>query len=615
MPERASVTLLDTLLPGEIANTASANSHRLIRTRWIAGGLVLAATALCVHGLGLPLPEIWLYGVGLFLLGYNALLAWLTARAERRDPPHRSRAINRLIIAHIALDWLCMAVFLHLTGGITSPAIPFFLIHMLMVTILLPGQSPYIYVVMGMGVLALIAVLEWAGVLPHYSVIPELPERLYTSLTYIGAQLFFITTTAFATVYLTSAMMARLRQRERQLYALFSATNAAASTLSLPDVMERLAQAAADALSMPGAAIRLLDETGERLVMTAAVGLSQSYLDKGAVDLSRSRFDEEALAGKPAIIEDAARDSRLQYPQQVVAEGIRSLLAVPIMGRGRALGVLRVYGDRTGAFSAADADLVMAIARQGAAALENALAHDALQKADAARGQFVRIVTHELRSPVGGAQSLIRTMIRGMAGELSELQRDIVHRIEVRLDHLSSLVDDLLALAASQMPDLQAPATRLPFRQAMESCMERWRPQAAEKHVTLEYSGPPEVLTVRGNQETLCRIFDNLIGNAVKYTPPDGKVTVRAVERLDNLVVTVSDTGIGIPEDDLPSLWEEFYRASNARASNIPGTGLGLSIVKRLVEGMGGAVGVSSEENVGTTFKVILPIVGPGSSE
>jgi signal transduction histidine kinase len=205
-------------------------------------------------------------------------------------------------------------------------------------------------------------------------------------------------------------------------------------------------------------------------------------------------------------------------------------------------------------------------------------------------------------------------MARGLAGELTESQQDIINRIEARLDHLQGLINDLLALAASKTPDLQDPATRLPLQSSLKSCVERWRPQAEEKNITLTYSGPPEILAVRGTEEGLCRIFDNLIGNAVKYTPAGGTVTVRGVERMGNVVITVADTGIGIPAEDLPKLWEEFYRASNARGSSIPGTGLGLSIVKRLVEAMGGTVGVRSEEGVGTTFKVTLPVLGPGDS-
>lgn len=592
-------TLLDALLPGDI----SSNSASMIRMRWVAALMVLAATAFCVHVLGLPLPEVALYVTGLIILGYNAVLAALTARLH--GEPGRG---GQLVLGQVVLDWISMAMFLHFTGGICSPAIPFLLIHMLMVTILLPGQSPYMYVVMGTGLLAALTLLEGTDLLPHYHVIPLLPADLYRNPVYVGSQLGFTAITALVIVYLTANIMRRLRERERQIGALFDATNAVSSTLSLPAVMQRLAQSAAEALSMPSASIRLLDESGERLAMTAAYGLSQGYLDKGPVELTHSQLDREALSGEPVIIEQAAVDPRMQYPREIAEEGIQSIVAVPIMRKGRALGVLRVYSGEAGCFSMEDAAFIMAIAQQGATALENAMAHEALQKAEQTRAQYIRLVTHELRSPVGGALSLLRTLLAGLAGDVSDQQRDLLERMERRLNALRNLIDDLLALAASKTPELGEAPRRLPLQRSVTQVLDRWRAEADEKNITLLCDAPFEMLPVLGTEEGLARIFDNLIGNAVKYTPDGGRVSVQVAERPAGAVVTITDTGIGIPAEDIPCLWDEFYRASNARHSGLPGTGLGLSIVRHLVEGFGGTVAVQSEEGRGTTFKVTLPI-------
>jgi signal transduction histidine kinase len=598
--------LLEALLPGELA----ANTARLIGLRWLAGGLVLVATAFCVHVLRLPLPEWGLYATGAGILAYNALLVALMRRPAAAENGMPAR-VRHILLLQVALDWLSMAVFLHFTGGICSPAIPFLVIHMLLITILLPGQRPYLYVAMGIGVLAAIALLEGFGVVTHYRVMPFLPADLHRNALYVGAQLVFLSITAFSIVYLTSGIMARLREREQQNAALLDAAGAITSSLSLEEVMHQLARSAAEALSLPGAAIRLLDETGERLTMTAAYGLSQSYLDKGPVELTHSALDQEALAGKPVIIGQPATDPRIQYPQQVAEEGIRSLLAVPIVSHGRPLGVLRVYSDEPQHFTETDVAFVRAIAQQGATALDNAISHESLQRTEQTRGQFVRLVTHELRAPVGGAQSLLRTLLRGLAGELSDQQQDILGRLEKRLDALMELINDLLDLAASKTPEIQEAPRRMPLQPILEGVVARWEPQAAEKDVTLNCDLPFEALPVTGTEDGLARIFDNLVGNAVKYTPAGGRVSLRMVERPAGAVITVTDTGIGIPEEDLPCLWDEFFRAKNARRSNLPGTGLGLSIVRQLVEAYGGIIGVTSTEGQGTTFKVTLPIAGP----
>jgi len=593
------------LLPGDIA-VASA---RLVLTRWVAGALVIALTAAGVHLLRLPLPERELYLTGAAILGYNTVLAWAGRRIDRLSPTNHLRRVQRFVLVQVGLDWLSMAVFLHLTGGITSPAIPLFVIHMLMVSILLPGRSSYVYVALGLIALGTIAGLEAGGVLRHITVIPSLPGRLQRDPVYILAQVSFFAIAAFATVHLATLIMIRLRQRERQLSALLSTAQAVSSTLSLADVWAQLARSAARALSCHKASIRVLDETGDRIPMVAAYGLSDVYRNKGEVSLSGSPLDREAMAGHAVLVPNAASDARIQFPVEVAAEGIGSILVVPIIGRERTLGVLRVYAAQPDRFTPDDIGLVQAIARQGAVAMENAMAHDALHMSEKARALFVRTVTHELRAPVSGAQSLLRVMVRGMTGDVSPQQRDILNRVSSRLDFLMDLIGDLLALAATKTGEMQDRPQPQPLQPALRRTVELHANEAEEKRIRVGLSLPSEELLVLATADGLVQIFGNLIGNAVKYTPARGSVDVRLSRQDDRAVVEIADTGIGIPAGDLPNLWEEFYRASNARGSDIRGTGLGLSIVKRLVETFGGSVRVHSVEGRGTTFTVSLPLL------
>jgi len=598
------------LLPGEIALA----SGRLILTRWVAGALVLLLTALFARLLHIPLPEGPLYLTGAIILLYNGLLAWLAQRIDGTRPDVYLQNLRRFVILQVALDWLSMSVFLHLTGGVTSPAIPFFLIHMLMVTILLRGRSSFVYVGLGTGALAMIAVLERIGILPHYTVIPSLPPGLHRDPIYILAQVAFFAVAAFATVYLVAIVMSRLRERERQVGALLQATQAVSSTLSLQDVLQRLARSAARALSVKQASIRLVDETGERMPMVAAFGLSEAYQNKGEVLLSRSPLDREAMSGNTVMVANAPTDPRIQYPKEVMQEGIGSMLVVPIIGRGAPLGVLRVYADQPDRFTSEDIDFVLAVASQGAVALENALAHEALQKADQARTQFVRTVTHELRAPVSGAQSLLRVLLRGMTGEINKQQQEILGRVEARLDALLQLINDMLALAASKTVELQEPPKPMALQPVLQREIDLRAQEAKEKQIQLGFEAPSEELIVRATPDGLAQVFGNLIGNGIKYTPQAGRVTVRVSRQGSGAVVSVTDTGIGIPAEAMAHLWEEFFRASNARRSEIVGTGLGLSIVKRLVETYDGLISVQSTEGKGTTFTVTLPLVTPHGS-
>lgn len=596
------ISALDPLLPF----SASDNNKRLIRTRWIAGIMVFVATAICKHVLNIPLAERELYFLGGFILSYNIVMLWLTRYVYIEERAIYRRRIYRLILWQILFDWFSMGVLLHLTGGITSPATPIFFIHVLLVTILLPVYTPFYHAWLAIAVISVIALLEATSVLHHYVIIPDLPGDLHTNTHYIAGQIVFFAVGLFATVYVSKAVMDRLREHERQISALLLTTKAVSSSLELNEVLNRLAENTAEALSIPAASIRLLDARGDRLRIVGSYGLSQAYLDKGHVLLSQSRLDRDALAGRGVMVTHAHADPRIQYPKEVVQEGIRSMLVVPIIGQ-RPLGVLRAYAYESDFFKAEQIDFMMAIARQGAAAIENAMAHAALQKAEAQRSQFVHIVTHELRAPVTGAQSLVRVLVGNLAGELTEQQTDIISRLGRRMDSLLVLINDLLSLAESRAVELQEPFASVPVQQTIQTIIEQLSYQAKEKQITLDTEMPDHTLQVSVSPDGLKRVFDNLIGNAVKYTPDGGRVWVKVAEQSPHVMIAIKDTGIGIPEDAIERLGEEFFRAPNARQSGIIGTGLGLTVSKQLIDHFQGHMTIQSVVDQGTTVTVLLP--------
>ncbi len=598
------------LLATSTRRDLTAGSTNLIRTRWAGGVILLLATLVCGRLCAIPLPAAPLYGLGIAVLGYNGVVDWLMRRLKSGETPVSIVRVRQLVVAQIGLDWGVLAALLHLTGGICSPLVPVVLVHMLMVAVLLGGALPYLYAALHVVTLALIALLEASGVLPYHAITAAIQPGLHNDPVFVVSRLVPVTVGALAIVGLTLNIMGRLRERERRIATLLQTARVTSATLSPSELLDRLARSAAQALGVCGASIRILEE-GEDLVIAASYGLSQAYLDKGPVDLSHSDLDSEVLSGRPVFVQDTAADRRVQYPAAMAREGIGSILAVPIIGRGKPLGVLCVHATQPHHFSPPDAEFVMAIAQQGATALENALAYESLQKAEQARSQFVRMVTHELRAPVGGAQSLVRSLVHTLADELTEGQRTLLARVENRLDTLLDLINDLLVLAASKTVDLEQPPKRLPLQPVLRQVIDQLTVEAESKSIRLVADLPFEVLAVRATEQGLARMFGNLIGNAIKYTPPEGQVSVRLVERPSGAVVTITDTGIGIPQEEQSHLWQNFFRAKNARKSGIVGTGLGLSIVKQLVDHFGGLISVRSEEGQGTTFKVTLPLAGP----
>jgi len=576
----------------------------LISLRWIAGIGVLIGTWVAANLIDVNIEPAPLYLLGLVMLAYNALF-WLALKRLDRGPQRATSTYQWFGRIQIGLDWIAMALLIHWSGGIESPAVFYFLFYITIASLLLPHDRAFLYVTLAPILVGGIAVLEFHSVLPHIDVFE--PSR-YQDTLYIAAILFFFTSAAYVMAYFSITISRRLRRREDELAGLYRSVHATTSTLDLPEVLTRLAEATTKALGCKGAVIRLLDTSGSHLEVAGHYGLSPEYLDKAPIEVARARVDQEALLGKTVLIPDTTKDDRLRYPDKVIAEGIRAILSTPLTGKRGSIGVLRAYGSTSHRFTEEDAAFLSAIAAEGAVAIDNAQAYRLLENLDQQKSQFVRIVTHELRSPVQVTSSLLNVLGRGYVGELNEKQTDLVTRAYKRLQFLQTLIDDLLDLAAGKA-DVLATAERglISLTEVLREVHSRYEPRALEKGLDLRCECPGEELNIWGDRSELDRIMNNLVSNAVKYTQA-GQVRVQA-ERADHFVrIAVVDTGIGIPQDALPQLFEEFYRAPNAKELAETGTGLGLAIVKDLVERYDGTIEVESKEGEGTTFTVMLPL-------
>jgi len=586
----------------------SSCSARLIRIRWIAGALVILATTVLARFLALSVPEIPLYLTGAGILIYNGGVSWELRRATQLSTSGLKGFIQRLMIGQLVIDWIGLAVLLYLTGGVVSPLVPLIPVQVLVYTLLVPGVWSYAAALLPVAALAVTAVLPYTGLLPPQTISPAFPVSLQRDPVYVFSLLAGATLAAISAAYLVSLLQESLRTQVIRTQQLIQSNQAAATTIRMSDLLDKLIHNAVEALQARGALLRLLDDDGEGLSITAACGLSQAYQDYYPEKLAQSPLDREVIDGNAVIVANVEKDARIRFPRHAALDGIHSLVTVPVVGKGHPLGVLCVYSTELDGFTPADADFLKAFASQCASAIENTRICEQLEHADETRTNFVRMLTHELRAPVGGAQTLLRTLLRGLAGELNEKQVDILGRLERRLDALMALINDLLSLSASRTVDLEASQEQILLKPIVEAIVDRFSSEAESKQINLSYFAVPDVLSVQATEDGLDRIFSNLISNAIKYTPVGGKVEVTVGEQVGKAVVTVSDTGIGIPLHELSDLWVDFFRASNARRSGIPGTGLGLSIVKQLVNHFGGTVEVRSTEGKGTIFKVMLPL-------
>jgi signal transduction histidine kinase len=218
--------------------------------------------------------------------------------------------------------------------------------------------------------------------------------------------------------------------------------------------------------------------------------------------------------------------------------------------------------------------------------------------------RILSVIFHDLKAPLAAAESYNRLLLEGFVGELSEEQKNIIQRSSKRLSDLLNLISNMIDFSRVDFAEFRTEEVSL--MKVLEDCTETMRPLAVEKGLQLSVALPRQLPTIIGNAGRLKQVMTNLLSNAIKFTSSGG-ITVRAKDEKDHLRVDVIDTGVGIPTEDLPKVFDGFYKGLNMEKR---GAGLGLSISKKIIEGHGGKIWATSptpETGKGTRFTFILP--------
>jgi two-component system phosphate regulon sensor histidine kinase PhoR len=228
-----------------------------------------------------------------------------------------------------------------------------------------------------------------------------------------------------------------------------------------------------------------------------------------------------------------------------------------------------------------------------------------VRRLETVRRDFISNISHELRTPLAGLKALVDTLRGGAIKDPSAAKR-FLKRMDIEVDTLTQMVEELLEL--SRIESGQAPLCLAPTSVAelVIPPVDRLRPQAERAGLEITVLLPPELPPVVADPDRARLVLTNLVHNAVKFTPPGGRITVAAQPTEDEVILSVQDTGVGIPADDLPRIFERFYKADRARSGG--GTGLGLAIAKHIVQGHGGRIWAESAEGQGSTFHFTLPV-------
>jgi len=237
------------------------------------------------------------------------------------------------------------------------------------------------------------------------------------------------------------------------------------------------------------------------------------------------------------------------------------------------------------------------------------LFHDVtqLRQTEEIRRDFVANVSHELRTPLSIFRGYLETLLDDPHQPPGELLR-ILEVMERHSDRLYALVEDVLSLARLESPEAEIDLSEINLAEFLQEILRDWEKRLEAKQLKSHLDVPLDLPKLEADESRLQEIIYNLLDNAVKYSQSAGVITLRAAVESDRVRISVSDEGIGIPEKDLPRIFERFYRADKARSRELGGTGLGLSIVKHIAQLHGGTAEAQSEPGKGTTISVVLPL-------
>lgn len=584
----------------------------LLRLRWMAaaGGFI---SSWAIYSVDRAFPLLPVQGTLVFICGYNTILHFLWRRMNAAAPLDERSVI---LAAHTqtALDLLALFLLIGFTGGIYSPLLIFVFFPIVLVGILFPPASCLIYgalVLMATGGLIL---MEEMDILP--------PPIAMLQSSVFGDQFILIPYVCFVGAILVTGVLVtttatRFRRKGSDLFrisreldayntkltALYEMIKEMGLCADLQKLMDTATRHAARIMGVKGCSIKLVDEASKTLRFASTYGLSQDYLAKGKIDIDKSPINRQIIEGAVWAIGNIDEKDYFQYPEDVRKEGIASMICLPLRVEKRIFGIFCVYSDESYRFGEGDIQFFSLMTDLSAIAIENL-------RSGLLKLWFMMKVSHQLRSPLNAVYSMLKPVSEEYLGPLSAGQKNTLDRCLKRIKNLGELINDLLKLGEKKS-EFAAPVWYpVDLAAAMRQMKEFFQTQARQKGIDFRVQVPDDLPKVRANDKLIDELFTNLISNAIKYTSVNGRVEVSLSRKPNDCVLLeVSDTGIGIAEDDLPRLFTEFFRTDNAKAFAEEGTGLGLAIVKEILDRMGGSIIVESRLGQGSRFSCWLPCV------
>jgi signal transduction histidine kinase len=370
-----------------------------------------------------------------------------------------------------------------------------------------------------------------------------------------------------------------------------------ASTLDLDTLLKDIVRASADITHAEAASILLYDDTSRQLYFQVSTNIDEPTMRGFVVPIDKSVAGWVVSNRKSVRIDDAHQDLRhFSDIEQTIGFSTKSMLGIPLITKNKVVGVLEVLNKKRGKFGDADESMLSVLGAQAAVAIENARL---FQQSD-----LIAEFVHELRTPLASLSTATYLLLRP---EMSLEQRDqIVNNIHSETLRLNSLASSFLDLARLESGRVQFRRLRFSVADLLYECRDVMMSKAQENNVQIRIDVPNDMPLMEADRDKIKQVLLNLMSNAIKYNRSNGSVIVTGSFTENELVIVIQDTGIGIPDDSIPHLFEKFYRVRE-HENKAQGTGLGLSICKQIIQGHNGRIEVKSKMGVGTSFTIHIP--------
>lgn len=419
---------------------------------------------------------------------------------------------------------------------------------------------------------------------------------------------------------------ATIQQSAERTARLQSITAALSQALTPMQVASAVVEQCMADMSAEWGALALLQEDGETVELIYTANYPERLLDHfRTFPLSAKLPFAEVIRNRSMLCLEGRDERAGRYPSLAHVtdiDGPRASISVPLLVDGRAIGALGVTFPAPHRFSDTDRALMQTLGHLSAQAIARARLYAAEQAARAEaetavrlRDMFLSVASHELKTPLTSLLMQTQLLQRRALREHSLSERDqrglqVIADQARRLDRMISTILDISRLERGQFSIVSAPVD---LDALLQRVIAEIQPTA--EHHPMLYSGPGAPALIEGDDLRLEQVLQNILQNAIKYSPDGGPIQVRLEQRPEEVLLSISDNGIGIPQAALDQLFTRFYRASNADPRQISGMGIGLYVVKEIVTLHGGTVSVSSTEGQGSTFTIRLPLQAQPHSE